>query len=407
MQPLNLSSITFVDTLVTEVQSFPDKVKNTRFFIRKNGVEQEGKILSSFFCGFYTKEKDRAQVLFVNHTSLVTNWKKIKFGFLGLFEKTAVVSISNIALKVFKSENVHSINYLLKSFEVQAALYRENSCGIAVFPRYLHLRTKDRIRIVDNKEEKYTEYTLYYYEERYSSHLSPRLFSSNDVLNELQMRKFDAVNGFKDVALALNRCHQIGQAHRDVKGPNILMKSNSKPHFYLFDFDLLLNLNDFAPINATEVDYDEKIILKNKPYFAWDMVQNQNGYVTPFCDLYGWTITMGTLFWGNVFLNLAEDRLSLWNGKFESWMAAEFRVDEKKILDPAVKGSPNVNFHLKVFRFVRRIIQVDFERGKLFKGNGEKLGKVEGDILLQPYKLDMDEAIKLCDELLALPNVAI
>lgn len=79
----------------------------------------------------------------------------------------------------------------------------------------------------------------------------------------------DKLQILADAATTLEKFHQKGLIHRDVKPPNILI-GNDSPRGYLADFDLT---QEQGAAYAAE-------------YIFWDTL-SENGYVTPFVDAYG------------------------------------------------------------------------------------------------------------------------
>ena len=90
---------------------------------------------------------------------------------------------------------------------------------------------------------------------------------------------FDKLKILGDVALTLFYFHQIGFVHKDVKPGNILVKLDDQqnPIGFLMDFDLL-----------SKIGYEGK----SGNYCYWDKCANE-GWVTPFCDVYGMAMILG------------------------------------------------------------------------------------------------------------------
>ncbi len=398
------SPIDKINTLLPEAASFPDQSNYGRFSDQKS-VLKEGRIYSSNFSGYYKKSPDCIDILFTDKTkeSFTSNVKKIKFGFRICLNKGRLESVTEIFVKSYKSSACDIVKSLLISFQNHQKLFDENPEGLAIPPRLLEIRTR--------KQEKLTWYKVVYFETKYTTRITARLLTGDNLPSNCIMNRFEMVKGLREVALALKRCHAKKWVHLDVKGPNILLNSQNRPHMHLFDFDLMWNIHSISYHDRFYVDYEKKELKdpSKPPYFVWDMIHNQNGFVTPFCDLYGWAITLGILFWRSWFYEHAQQRIPFWNGAFENRMADEFKSTEGIILRNLSEGSPNVRFHHKAFHFVRRIVTTDYQRGRLFQSKemADKLGTPEGEKLLSPYELGMDEAIALCDSLLAISNVTV
>ncbi len=388
-----LPHVPYVNTLLPEVMAFPDNPQITRFSMHKEGLRKD-RLWTTHFSGYCLKKLNRIEILFFNSFKkpLITTYKKIKHGFLVVIENDQVKSINNVLVKIIKLKSQEKVDSFFETFRQHKALYEENKEGLARPPSLLEKRTN---------QTDATRFKVLYFEFRYTATL-------NYVETNSSVKRREVIKGLREVASALKRLHTKKWVHLDVKIDNILIQDKYFPQMYLFDFDFMAKVKNFSVIKKFHVDY-EKMELVNPeehPYFAWDMVYNQNSFVTPFCDLYGWTITLGILMWGDWFKNYAELRIPLWNGAFENILPS-LTSRQEIALNDSTEESPNSQFHHQAFLFVKKIIQIDLQRGRLFqsKERADQLGTPEGDKLLSPYELGMDEAIALCDSLLKISNV--
>ena len=97
-----------------------------------------------------------------------------------------------------------------------------------------------------------------------------------------QMKKVtlrDLLSVCLDAAKTLAAIHQLGIVHHDVKPANTLLKINKQENVegFLADFDLTTYIGSYGG---------------HEPYAYWDLCA-QSGWVTPFSDLYGLTMTLG------------------------------------------------------------------------------------------------------------------
>lgn len=140
----------------------------------------------------------------------------------------------------------------------------------------------------------------------------------------------DALKGLLEVAKALEGLHKKNFVHRDVKNWNFFVQER---RLLLFDFDLARAYPDKTAGGGD--------------YLFWDLLSRELGLVHPFCDVYGWTVTLGIAIWGKNFYS-----------RFEfSRHQAQF-LDN---LEAPKAGFMNKVFYEKIVEFIKRVIEKDLE----------------------------------------------
>lgn len=212
---------------------------------------------------------------------------------------------------------------ILNSFALQAGLYNEFPDAVAKPPILLGRRHKEKggklkIRL-DTLEE---------------------LYPSTLPLNCLVKQKMPLqrmINGLFHMAEALRSFHQSGYIHGDIKNWNVFLVDRK---LMLFDFDLTY------PIPS--------LILKRENYEFWDRLSNR-GVKHGFCDVYGWTLVLANLIWG-------ED--------FYKWVLpernkADYQDTVHEFYQFKFGEIVNIPFYNAAYLFIQKIFKADIEAHRI------------------------------------------
>lgn len=173
------------------------------------------------------------------------------------------------ARKIFKSFPTTETQALdvVASIEYHAALEKDFPEAVAKAPVLLGTR-RDEFRL-----------TIETMEDLYKSTLS-----RNRVIKG-KISTVKALQGLYNIARALDGLHKKSVIHRDIKNWNIFI--GAEDQLLIFDFDFA---KKFPQVLSAGNDYE-----------FWDSMTNRLGFVHPFCDVFGWTVTLAMVVWGKQF----------------------------------------------------------------------------------------------------------
>ena len=211
--------------------------------------------------------------------------------------------------------------FVLVSFFHHAELEKEFPDTVAKPPVVLGRRDKtingEKCIRIDTIEEKY-----------------PTTLSRNYVLKE-KISLNDAIQGLYKIALALDGLHKKNVVHCDIKNWNVFVQNSN---LLLFDFDLARSFPSIRPPNV-------------KFYEFWDTTTNRYGLITPFCDVFGWTVMLGTVIWGKKFHE--QLRVYIHTNHFPSVLKSFYQQNLDKF--------PHKEFYKAAYTFILSMYVKDIE----------------------------------------------
>ncbi len=232
--------------------------------------------------------------------------------------------------KVFKCFVIAKKNDVImqNAIDQHISLEKDFPQAVAKAPCLLGLRESDdeKFLSVDTMEERY-QTTL-----------------SRDYVLKGKLALADALQGLFNIASALNDLHKKSFVHRDVKNWNLFVANK---RLLIFDFDLA---SKFPGKTNGSNEYE-----------FWDLLSNRFGLVHPFCDVYGWTITLAIIVWGSRF------HCQYRNDRHDSNLFFYVEAFPRKV-------SPE--FYDKALAFIKNVIERD----------RKALKEVDGVLNTNPYK---------------------
>ncbi len=200
--------------------------------------------------------------------------KKIFQAILIRIDSTPFQVVPSVFKRDTNSENL-AVFHLASNF-YHAELEKQFPEAVAKHPTILSRKQKligfvNYIRI-DTIEEKY-----------------PTTLSRNHVLKgKISLDK--AIEGHYKIAIALDAFHKKSLVHADIKNWNVFVLDSN---LLLFDFDFARSFPCFRPVNNTR-------------YVFWDSMMNDFDFLTPMCDVFGWSIMLATVIWGKQFHSILQ-----------------------------------------------------------------------------------------------------
>lgn len=332
-----------VDPLINALNERVGQTGRHRFFSKDK--DARGKWVIPGFSGFLISERYRVECIVIGEKGKPSQFKKIFHAVHVIFSENQVKVFPILFKKIVFSTKEDAARFLqTQRFHIQIAIRMEERGQLAHRPDLLRIAEKKDQKIKIEIKEPRCEFDLLEWQE--------------------DLRVF--LRGMVRIAKYLIEIREQGYVHSDVKRGNILIHQNT---FYLSDFKLCTKVGS-------------KRVPKN--YFAWDSTAEKLGLITPFCDVYGWAIAMGSSLWDVHFYNLAMDKNRLHSDALEKeiWKSlAEQDLIPNEIILPRyshhlangdVKEWGDVAIHFLFYRFLKKILASDLALLKYYQENSDQ-----------------------------------